>query len=380
MENGHAFDGSGGLKPFDHRAFFVRTGIALGGHHHAGCRARCVELRQEPGEIARGHAARGAGQQGRDDVIGQAHHQDLTFGIAKTHIEFNDFRAVRRDHQPDIQDALIGETGLSHRINDRRGDGLVHLFQKLRRHHRGGGVGAHAARVRALIAVQKALVILAGGQGQTVHAIGQDEDARLLARHEFLKDKPGAGAAESAGQHRLRFVDSGVDIGGDHHALARRQTVRLDDIRRAEGVKKRACGDRIGHFAVHRGRHAETGHEILGETLGGFQLRALGARSEHVKPARAQSVGQPARQRRLGTDHDEVRLQLQRQIVQTLHIVRGHIKARPDPVHGRTAGRAPDHFHEGALGDLPGQRMLAPARPDDEDVHEAHSDGVSTPT
>ena len=92
-------------------------------------------------------------------------------------------------------------------------------------------IGAHAAGVGALLAVEDALVVLGGGQRQRVRAVDQGEEARLLADQALLDHHLGAGRAERA---REAGLDGGGGILarlGDDHALAGRQAVGLDDDR-----------------------------------------------------------------------------------------------------------------------------------------------------
>src|SRR2546430_9999021 len=49
-------------------------------------------------------------------------------------------------------------------------------------------VGAHAARVRTLVAVEDGLVVLRGGERQRVGAVGEREEQDLLPRQELLDD------------------------------------------------------------------------------------------------------------------------------------------------------------------------------------------------
>ena len=79
----------------------------------------------------------------------------------------------------------------------------------------------------------QALVILRGRHGQDVLAVGHDDEARFLARQEFLDDHQVAGRAELAVEHRLGGGDRLVGRVDDDHALAGGQAAGLDDDRRA---------------------------------------------------------------------------------------------------------------------------------------------------
>ena len=71
---------------------------------------------------------------------------------------------------------------------------------------------------------------------QQVLAVGEDEEARLLAGHELLDHHPRAGAfGEDRVERRLRLGDGR----GDGHALAGGEAVGLDHDRRALGRRRR---------------------------------------------------------------------------------------------------------------------------------------------
>ena len=110
----------------------------------------------------------------------------------------------------------------------------------LGRDHRRRRIGAHAAGVGPLVAVEQPLVVLAGGQRQHVLAVDHHDEAGLLAVEELFDHDARAGVAHAvADQHR---VDRGVRLvdGGRHdHALAGGQAVGLDDDRRAASRRRR---------------------------------------------------------------------------------------------------------------------------------------------
>ena len=89
---------------------------------------------------------------------------------------------------------------------DRGLDGFAHhaLVDCISDHGR-RRVGTHAARVRALIAVLQALVILAGGQRQDVLAVAKHNEAGLFAKQAVFDDDARARSAECA------VAEHGVD-------------------------------------------------------------------------------------------------------------------------------------------------------------------------
>src|SRR2546430_10103981 len=96
-------------------------------------------------------------------------------------------------------------------------------------------VGAHAARVRTLVAVEDGLVVLRGGERQRVGAVGEREERDLLPRQELLDDHRRACRAERRALHALADGLVGVREGpADDRALASGEAVRLDHEGRAE--------------------------------------------------------------------------------------------------------------------------------------------------
>ena len=73
---------------------------------------------------------------------------------------------------------------VEHRLMDRRADllgaGVVD--------GRNGRVGAHAAGVGPLVAVEDPLVVLGGGQRHRAFAVAQRQQRQLVAREELLDD------------------------------------------------------------------------------------------------------------------------------------------------------------------------------------------------
>ena len=117
-------------------------------------------------------------------------------------------------------------------------------------------------------------------------------------------------------------------------------------------------------------RDARGGHDLLGEGLGSFDPRRLLAGAEDRDAGVAQMVGKARDERRLRTDDDEVDLQLAGER-------RAALRRPPAAPDGSRASAAIPGFpgaqcsasSSGLLGDLPGERVLATARSDDENPH-----------
>ena len=123
--------------------------------------------------------------------------------------------------------------------------------------------------------IEHALVVLRARQRDRSLAVAQREEADLAAGEIFLDHDLGPGRAEAAFEHH---GDRGLGFRkclGDHHALAGGKAIRLDHHRRALLAHVR---ERIGggvEALIRTGRNVEIAAEILGETLGAFELRSL---------------------------------------------------------------------------------------------------------
>ena len=299
-----------------------------------------------------------------DQIAFQPHHQHLAFGIAEARIVFDQLRAVFGQHQPGIEHARIGRTLGGHGAH-RRLDDLAHdLTLQILAQYRSGGIGAHAAGVRSGIARAHALVILRGADGHDRRAIGQREEAGLLAHQELLDHHFAARAAELAVEHLVERV-LGFFVGfGDDHALARGEPVSLEHERRIEALERAprlferdaalvACGGNVRALA-----------QLLGEALAAFELRGFARGTEGVDPRRAQRIGEPVDQRSFGADHHQgdriVRAEGDYGIV-VAGIQRGAFGMLCDT---RVARRRPQLVAPRRLRQFPRQCMFAPARPE----------------
>ena len=106
----------------------------------------------------------------------------LGFGIAEAAIEFEDLGAGGREHQAEVEEALVGLALLRDAAKRRANDGLQDALFEIGGDHAVAGVGAHAAGVRSAIGVENALVIAAGSEGDEVLAVGQHHVGQLAGR------------------------------------------------------------------------------------------------------------------------------------------------------------------------------------------------------
>ena len=199
-----------------------------------------------------------------------------------------------------------------------------------------------------------------------VLAVGEHEEARLLAGHELLDHHPRAGAGGEDRVERRQRLAHGL---GHGHALAGGEPVGLDHDRRARGRHVGAGGLGVGEGLAGGGRRAAGGGDLLGEGLGRLQPRRLAPGPEGGDAAGAQHVGHPLGQRRLGPDHhevDPVRAAKASTLSPSRMSSATQVRLLGD---AGVARRAPEPVAFGVLRERPGQRVLAPAAAEDQDVH-----------
>jgi hypothetical protein len=110
-------------------------------------------------------------------------------------------------------------------------------------------------------------------------------------------------------------------------------------------------------------------HELLREGLAAFQPRRRLVRPEDEDARLAGLVRQAAHERRLGADDHEVDLFFADEFRgggQVVGVQRHAVGQRFD---AGVAGHAPERLDARALLEAPGERVLAPAAADEEDVH-----------
>jgi len=134
-------------------------------------------------------------------------------------------------------------------------------------------------------------------------------------------------------------------------------------------------GQVVEHPERRRG-YARAGHQPLGVGLRSFDLGRGARRPEERDPRRHHRVAQARHQRRLGPAHHQVDAGAQRQRGELVDRLGLHDVGRDlrlgYPGDARVAGRRGDAVTQRASRQLPGQRVLAPARTDQENV-KAHA-------
>ena len=322
-----------------------------------------------PAQIEIRQHAIGGGQQGGQEVRLQAHHQHLAFRITKADVVFDELRAFAGDHQSGEQHTLkrrppLRQSG-NRRLDDLRHDAVHHGGC----HHGSRRISAHTSGVRAFVAVENLLVILRRAERQHVLAVDEGEHARFLALHELLDHDFRSGRAKTATKASVDGLVRGFAGFGDDDALASRKSVRLDYHREA---LQRAVGFRlggIGETSVGGRRDVELAAQILGETLGAFELRRCTRWAEHLEAGCLQIVGDARNQRRLWPNHDEIDLEFFGKPNDRRMIGQIDRHALRDFSNAGVAGRTIQLAQQRTGTDRPCQRVLTPAGTENKHVH-----------
>ena len=135
-------------------------------------------------------------------------------------------------------------------------------------HHWRRRVSPHATRIGALITVEQAFVVLAGGQGCHVFAITQDHETGLFTRQKLFDHHPGptgvVGHTQGVvQQHEVnRFMGFGQGH-GHNHTFTSGQAVSFDHNRRPLAVHIGMGQGRVGKSFKFGRRNAMPLHEGL---------------------------------------------------------------------------------------------------------------------
>jgi hypothetical protein len=220
--------------------------------------------------------------------------------------------------------------------------------------------------------VSDPLVFLHGDHRHHARAVREDEERDLLAGQELLQDELGPRGAELLVRHHLGHRRLCFRLVLDHHhALARGEAVHLEH----ERVAERALLHRLvrllprGADHVLRGGDLVAVHELPGEGLGAFDLRRRPAGAEDGEPAPLELVPDAEDHRQLGADDGEVRADRLGEVRDFDDVGGVDGDAVGEAGHAGVPGGAVDVLDERALPDLPDERMLTAAIPDDQDLH-----------
>ena len=174
---------------------------------------------------------------------------------------------------------------------------------------RARGKGAHSARIRSLVVVEDAFVVLGRPEGQCAMAVADDEERHFRTGQALLDHESAAGPAEPVVAHRVGDGRVGLGQGlGDDDPFARGQAVRLEHDGQSETAIADRGARRLGRVAGHESgsRHAVAGHESLGEGLAGLEPGGGSRRTEQQQSLAREGIGHPDAERQLRADDGEV--------------------------------------------------------------------------
>ena len=229
-----------------------------------------------------------------------------------------------------------------------------------------------------MVAVQRAFVVLGGGEEQGRPAVAQGVQGDLGACEQFLDDDGCAGGAEGLLDEHV--VNGGGRLGlvvAEQDALAQGQAIGLDGAAAAEGGGESAGGLGVGEAAGPGGRDAVPFHELLGKDLRGLELGGLAVGPPDAQSVLLEEVHDAQRQGIVGADDGEVGavfLDEGQQLGQILGVERDTLDGRVvavEPLLGDAgvAGGAPEVGGVRGLGELPDQGVFAAAGTDHKEFH-----------
>jgi tRNA uridine 5-carboxymethylaminomethyl modification enzyme len=278
-------------------------------------------------------------------------HQGLRFGIAQTDVEFERLGAVGGHHQAGVEEA--GEVG---RVHGGINDGAKNLLGFGLGEDRGIAIGAHAAGVRASVAIEYGFVILRGRQGDDVAAVAERDEADFFAAEELFNH-----------QAALELAESGFGFGAvlrDHDAFSGGEAIGFEDDGEAEAVERGAGFGFIFGGGETGGGDSTLREKALCENFAAFEARGVAAGSDDEFALGAELIDYAVDQGNFGSDDGQIGADLF-----------GHFRKRGgfgyagcDARHTRITWRCED-LHVRGLRQLPTERMLAPAASEDQNLH-----------
>ena len=153
-------------------------------------------------------------------------------------------------------------------------------------------------------------MVLAGGQGQHIFAIAQNDEAGFFALQKFFDHHACAtgvvGHAEFVvEQHEVNRFVRFLRGHGHHHAFASGQAIGFDHNRRAFDVHIVVRSLCVGEGLVFGGGNVVALHEGFAERLRAFELRRRLGGAKNAQTMGAKFVNYPCGQWRFGTNHGE---------------------------------------------------------------------------
>ena len=350
----------------DDLALFVRARITRACKHH-DCGAALRSLR---GTEFREFALFGSVEQREHIAIVEREH-NLTFGVTEAAVVFHDLRALRSHHDAHVEHARVRLAFGGHALEGRFDNRLFHLVEESVRHHRSRAVGAHATRVRALVVIEDALVVLCRRENHVVLAVANHEDGGFFAIHEFFDHDRLAGFTEDrlVAEHFFHGVVRFLVGHADDGALARSEARRLHHDRSRVFGEELLRGGEIGEGLEGCRRHVILLHDILAEGLGAFERGSSRSRAESAEPTTAEFIHHASDQRNFGADNREVNLFGYGEVGDCLRVSHVDRHALAEVCHARVARSAHESIAQRRLLDCKSDGMFATTATNDENIH-----------
>ena len=213
-------------------------------------------------------------------------------------------------------------------------------------------------------------MILRRSQRQRRNAVAKCEEAGFLAFEKFFDDNLVARRAEGT---RKTGIDGGLGFFPrcrNDDAFTGRQSVGLDNDRQALRRQIRLGGFWVHEAAVGCRRNVGLAAEILGKAFRAFELCRGFRRTEILNARLAESVTQPCNERCLGADDDQLDPRVAAKLDDDIVIGRIDRDTLGDFCNPGIPGRAEELGQERACAQRPGERVLAAARANQQDIHQ----------
>mmetsp|Transcript_10905 Transcript_10905/g.26172 ORF Transcript_10905/g.26172 Transcript_10905/m.26172 type:complete len:351 (-) Transcript_10905:2267-3319(-) len=310
MEGGHARDDARTLQARDHVALLEVFWVSAAGHRHSD---RASVLGNSDGRVWVCELPLRAGEQDVVEVTFQQWEDSLGLRVAKAAVEFNHLRTAGRNHQAGKEAADERFPFCAQTIDGWLKDLRPDLLQHLRLHHRGGGESSHPAGVRSPVSIEGTLVVLCWRQHRDAVPVAERQHRALRPEHAFLEDDLCTCIPKLLVLEHLAHSGLGLlNRLWDHNALASRKSAGLHN-----NVKRHRVDVLEGGIHVFRreGLVLRCGnvvplHEILGEGLGGLDLRRRLVGPEDWDVLCAELVGEAVREHLLWAHHDQAHVVL----------------------------------------------------------------------
>ncbi|BDZ48100.1 hypothetical protein GCM10025867_03410 [Frondihabitans sucicola] len=194
-------------------------------------------------------------------------------------------------------------------------------------------------------------------------AVGEQEERDFGALEELLDQD------RAVLQPVRRVLEGGVAVVRDEHALARGETVGLDDVGGAELVERGGGLGQVAGADGAAGGHARFVHDPLGEGLGALERRGALAGAEDGDAVGAQDVGDAGDEWGLGTHDDELDVVLERVLRHDLAVGRVEVDHFDVGCQARVAGGGDDVVPCAFAEESRDDGVLASTGTEDENAH-----------